>query len=78
MQVMRNENESTINVLETVAIIGDSADSGLTRYNLGVVRVRISHPGDLRLPAQLAQPGNMEGSDPSTANDSDPVRRHSR
>ncbi len=29
---MRNENESAIDVLKTVAIIGDGADSGPTRY----------------------------------------------
>ncbi len=65
--MMGNEDEGAINVLETGAVVCQGADTRIARQGPGVVLIRISHPGDLGLPAQFGQPGKVEGSDPSAA-----------
>jgi hypothetical protein len=76
MQVMRNQDEDAINVLETVAVIGERANTRLTCQNLRPLLIRISQPGDLGLAAQFAQSQDMEGSDPAAAYESDLVGSH--
>src|SRR5271166_3633338 len=76
MQMMRNQNESTIDILKAGTIVGDNARSRFARQGKGRFRIRIRNPDDLSLTSQLTQPRNVKRCDPSTAYESDPMRSH--
>jgi hypothetical protein len=68
VEVMRYQNEGTVNLLQTFTIIGQRASARLSRKRCRLLGIGVGYPNDLVERSNFGQSHHVKRSNPTTTN----------